>query len=88
MESATGKQAENLIKQVAFSISSACIECIEYLPDLKFDKAQLVRFSTCKYIHEGHHIILKGAAGSGKTYIACALGNASCRKFKTVHSPL
>ena len=24
------------------------------------------------------------ATGSGKTYMACALGNAACRKFKTV----
>ncbi|MFR9001418.1 MAG: ATP-binding protein [Anaerobutyricum soehngenii] len=44
----------------------------------------MLRFSTCQYINEGHHIILKGATGSGKTYIACALGNAACRKFKTV----
>ena len=35
-------------------------------------------------INEGHHIILKGATGLGKTYIACALGNAACRKYKTV----
>ena len=35
-------------------------------------------------IQEGHHIILKGASGSGKTFLACALGNAACRKFKTV----
>ena len=33
---------------------------------------------------EGRHIILKGASGNGKTYIACALGNAACRRFKTV----
>ena len=28
--------------------------------------------------------ILKGASGNGKTYIACALGNAACRRFKKV----
>lgn len=44
----------------------------------------MLRFSTYQYINEGHHIVLKGATGSGKTYIACALGNAACRKFKTV----
>ena len=44
----------------------------------------MVRFSTCNYIEEEHHIILKGATGNGKTYIACALGNAACRKFKSV----
>lgn len=75
---------KNLIKRATFSVSSACIEDIEYLPDRKLDKAQMLRFSTCQYINEGHHIILKGATGSGKTYIACALGNAACRKFKTV----
>lgn len=37
-----------------------------------------------KYIDEGHHIILKGASGNGKTYIACALGNAACRRFRKV----
>ena len=75
---------QKLIKQAAFSQPSASIENIEYLPDRKLDKAQLLRFATCKYISENHHIILKGASGSGKTYIACALGNAACRKYKTV----
>ena len=50
----------------------------------KLDKAAILRFATCQYITEGHHVILKGASGNGKTYIACALGNAACRKFKTV----
>ena len=44
----------------------------------------MLRFATCQYIDEGHHIILKGASGNGKTYIACALGNAACRRFKKV----
>ena len=75
---------KNLIKRAALSLPSACIEDIEYIPDRKLDKAQMIRFSTCQYINDGHHIVLKGATGSGKTYIACALGNAACRKFKTV----
>ena len=50
----------------------------------KLDKAQMLRFSTCKFVDEGPHIILKGVSGNGKTYIACALGNAACRRFKKV----
>ena len=73
-----------LIKQATFAISSASIEDIEYLPDRKLDKGQIQRLATCQYIDDCHHIILKGATGSGKTYLACALGNAACRKFKTV----
>ena len=62
----------------------AVIEDIEYHEDRRLDKAQILRFAACQYIEEGHHIILKGASGSGKTFLACALGNAACRKFKTV----
>ena len=73
-----------LIKSAHFSASSATIEGIEYYEDRKLDKTQILRLATCKYIDEGHHVILKGASGNGKTYIACALGNAACRRLKKV----
>ena len=41
----------------------------------------MLDFSTCRYISDSHHIILKGASGNGKTYIACALGIAACRNY-------
>lgn len=72
------------IKNAHFSQASASVEGIEYHEDRKLDKAEITRFATCQYIVDSHHIILKGASGNGKTYIACALGNAACRKFKTV----
>ena len=81
------RQSNKLIRRIRdahLDIPSATMEGIEYHEDRKLDKTQLIRFATCNYIEEEHHIILKGATGSGKTYIACALGNAACRKFKTV----
>lgn len=72
------------IRNAHFAVPSATVEGIEYHEDRKLDKAQMLRFATCQYIDEGHHIILKGASGNGKTYIACALGNAACRRFKKV----
>ncbi|WP_373211799.1 ATP-binding protein [Allofournierella massiliensis] len=72
------------IRNARFAVPSATVEGIEYHEDRKLDKAQMLRFATCQYIDEGHHIILKGASGNGKTYIACALGNAACRRFKKV----
>jgi len=71
-------------RNARFSVPSATIEGIEYFDDRRLDKAQILRFATCKYLDEGHHIILKGASGNGKTYLACAIGNAACRKFKSV----
>ena len=72
------------IRNARFSAPSATIEGIEYIEDRHLDKAKMLRFATCQYINDGRHIILKGASGNGKTYIACALGNAACRKYKSV----
>ena len=72
------------IRNAHFSDASATMEGIEYIEDRHLDKGKMLRFATCRYVDEGRHIILKGASGNGKTYIACALGNAACRKFKTV----
>lgn len=81
------RQASRLqryIRSAHFSAPGASIEAIEYHEDRKLDKAQLLRLAACRYIDEGHHIILKGASGNGKTFISNALGNAACRKFKSV----
>lgn len=77
-------KVERLVRNARFSAPHAAVEEIEYFEDRKLDRAQMLRFSTCKFMEEGHHIILKGASGNGKTYIACALGNAACRRFKSV----
>lgn len=75
----------NRLKNAAhFSDPSATIEGVEYFEDRKLDKSQLLRLSTCKYIENGRHVILKGISGNGKTFLACALGNAACRCLKTV----
>lgn len=75
---------DRYIRNARFSDANATIESIEYIEDRHLDKGKMLRLSTCNYVDEGRHIILKGASGNGKTYIACALGNAACRKFKTV----
>lgn len=75
---------KRLIKKASFAEPGACIEDIEYHPDRTLDKAQMARFATCNYITGHHNILLLGATGSGKTYIACALGMAAVRNFFTV----
>jgi DNA replication protein DnaC len=75
---------DRFIRNAHFSDANATIEGIEYIEDRHLDKGRMLRLATCKYVDEGRHIILKGASGNGKTYIACALCNAACRKFKTV----
>lgn len=72
------------IRNATFRYPEACIENIEYHGDRKLDKSQILQLSTCSYIEDRHHIILEGASGNGKTYLACALGIAACRNFLSV----
>ena len=75
---------QKLIRTAGFRYPNACMEDVEYHPDRKLNKSQLLQLSICRYIQDGHHIILEGASGNGKTFLACALGNAACRNFMTV----
>ena len=72
------------ITSAKFSDSGASIEGIEYHQDRELDKSLITKLATCSYIQENHHVVLKGATGSGKTYIANALGVAACRKLYKV----
>lgn len=75
---------ERLIKSAQLSNNQASIEDIEYHPDRKLDKSQILRLAAGAYIEEHHNIILKGASGNGKTYLACAFGIAACRQLYKV----
>ena len=72
-----------LIRSAGYEISNACIEDIEYHADRKLDKAQIARLATCAYIQECHNIIILGATGNGKTYLANAFGMTANRNFYT-----
>jgi len=73
-----------LIRGAGFAMPEACIEDIEYHPDRALDKALITRLSTCNYIDEHHNVIILGATGSGKSYIANAFGVTAARNSRTV----
>jgi DNA replication protein DnaC len=73
-----------LIRSAGFSMPEACVEDIEYHSDRRLNKALITRLSTCNYMDEFHNVIILGATGSGKSYLANALGVTAARNFKTV----
>lgn len=75
---------KRLIKNAGFSMPEACVEDIEYHSDRELDKALITRLSTCNYVDEYHNVIILGATGSGKSYLANALGVTAARNFNTV----
>lgn len=70
---------DRLIRSANLRMPDACIEDIHYYEDRKLDRTMILRLASCNYIGEKQNVILKGASGNGKSYLACALGVSACR---------
>lgn len=75
---------KSLTKKADFPSKEACLEGIDYLPERKLDKAQILRLASCQYIQDTHNVIIQGATGSGKTYLATVLGLEAVKRFYRV----
>lgn len=73
-----------LMKNAGYSLPCACVEDISFHPERKLDKGQILSLATCTYIEEAHNVLILGATGVGKTYLACALGVAANRNYYSV----
>ena len=73
-----------LIRNAGYADPTACVENIEYISERKLDREQILRLASCSYLHEAYNVIILGATGAGKTYLACALGMAASRSFYSV----
>jgi DNA replication protein DnaC len=59
---------------------SACFEDINYRHPRALDKALITSMATCRWIKEHLNVLITGASGVGKTWIACALAHQACRE--------
>ena len=58
---------------------AAVIEDIDYRGRGGLDRAQLASLASCEWIRQSQNLLIHGACGSGKTYLACALAHQACR---------
>ncbi len=63
---------------------TACVEDIDYRASRKLDRSLMATLAQCTWIKHGLNVIMTGPTGSGKTWLACALGNQACRHGLTV----
>jgi len=74
---------QRLLRQASLGLN-ACMEDIDYTADRTIDKKTVQTLSTCAFIEQKLNIVISGKTGSGKSYLACALGNCACRQGYTV----
>ncbi len=73
------KRLDRLLKAAKLRYPSACVADIDYKQPRQFNQAQLKELSYCEWLTKKKNIILSGATGTGKSYIACALGQQVCQ---------
>jgi DNA replication protein DnaC len=62
----------------------ACVEDIDYRHPRGIDRSFLGTLASCQWVQRQQNLAMTGPTGSGKTWLACALGNQACRQGLSV----
>lgn len=74
------RKLTRLLKDAQLRIPSACVEDIDVSPGRGIDKAMARQLAQCVWVTEHLNVLLVGPTGVGKSYVACAVGQAACRR--------
>lgn len=67
-----------LTREAKLRFSDACFADIDYRPSRKLERKAVARLSDFSWVKERRNIIITGATGTGKTWLACAFGYEAC----------
>jgi DNA replication protein DnaC len=73
------KRITRALRAAKLRIPNACIEDIDFAPKRDLDRALIRQLGTCSWITSHANVIITGATGTGKSYVACALAQQACR---------
>jgi DNA replication protein DnaC len=73
-----------LINQAHFDQPQAHLAEIDFSPRRELNRNQIIALGNCEFIHNARNVTIMGAAGSGKSYLACALGMEACKQSHSV----
>jgi DNA replication protein DnaC len=77
------RKQERLIRQAGFKLK-ASIQDIDYQHPRNISQSQIAQLAQADWINKGQNLLLTGPCGSGKTYLACAIGHNACLHELTV----
>jgi DNA replication protein DnaC len=74
------RRLRRALKEAKLRLGQACIEDVDYPAKRELDRAVIRQLATCRWVDEHQNVVITGATGTGKTYLACALAHQACRK--------
>lgn len=78
-DSRSSKRIASMLKKAHLKYGMACLEDLRYEPSRNLKKEVIRDLKSCRFLTEANNILVSGATGTGKSYLACALGNLACR---------
>jgi DNA replication protein DnaC len=78
------RKRTRLLALAKLKYPQATIEDVDTRGGRGIERAQITSLALGEWIKTGHTVIINGATGSGKTWLACALGQYACRRGHTV----
>ena len=82
--SKSNRRIANLLKKAKLRYVQASLEDVIYKSDRKLERLQINQLTSCEWIKHRHSVILTGATGTGKSWLACALAVQACRHSLSV----
>jgi DNA replication protein DnaC len=79
----SNRKVNKLLKSAKLR-QSACVENIDYQHPRGLDRSYIATLTTCDFIRHHHNLFITGPTGSGKSWLACAIGQQACRQGLTV----
>ena len=64
---------------------TASVEDIDYRASRGIDKKLIFTLANCQWIKMHRNVLIVGATGTGKTYLACALAHKACLEGSTIY---
>jgi DNA replication protein DnaC len=77
------RRLSRLLKAAKLRLN-ACVEDIDYRHPRGIDRSFMSTMASCQWVQRHHNLAITGPTGSGKTWLACALGNQTCRQGLSV----
>ena len=80
----SGKRVARLLKNAKLKLSAACVEDIDWRAGRGLDRHLVTALAEGDWIRHGRQVLITGATGCGKTWLACALAQQAARQGFTV----